>query len=348
MSCEILNFMSNKKHLFYENYDYIFVDINSLTVTPYLGIEKYQSSDRINISPFVETIKFYAGMKHVLPRSKFVFVFDGGISRNIKKIYPKYKQHRASRKTLGSFDFTGNKLYDYNCMLITQVLRHFGEIVIPSNLVSNESDFMIGYILKKVKEVNSNIRSLVISHDRDYLMTFDSNIHVIYKYTAPQMVRNYLIKNFDCICEIIDFPYLRNVEELIFHKALLGDVSDNIDKPFGIKSKTIVENYFTDCCMNDITITYESIIAHFSEKFKQESIIKKFESEFRRNIYITNIFNSDIILDTDKMKLDNIINTILYPENTKVEINLVKDFIIHYGLYFSGSDIEELFKFLKG
>ncbi len=348
MSCIILNFISNKKHLFYENYDYVFVDVNSLTVTPYLSIEKYQSTDRFNISPFVETIKFYANMKKVLPKTKFIFVFDGGISSKIKKIYPKYKMNRSSKRTKGVFDGIKSKSYDYNCMLITQALRYFGEIVIPSNVISNESDFMIGYILKNIKKVNDKLKMLVISHDMDYLMAFDENVHVIYKYTAPQMVKNYLIKSFDCICDILDYPYLRNVEELMFYKALLGDKSDNIEKPFGIRTKVPVENYFADCCMEDISITYESIIKHFSKKFKKESIIKKFESEFRRNLFITNIFNEDVISDVDRIKLNDIINNILYPENTKVEINLVKEFIMQYGLYFDEDDIDKLFKFLKG
>lgn len=287
-------------------------------------------------------------MKSVLKNTKFIFVFDGGISLAIKKIYPEYKANRNSKRSSGVFDGDVKKLYDYNCMLLYNFFTLLNEIVIPSNCVCNEADFVIGYILKNIQLVNNNIKSLVISKDKDYLLMFNERTHVIYKYISPTVRSNFLIKNFDCIGEILDFPYLRNIKELIFYKALMGDTGDNINKPFGIKTKVVIENFFTNCCMEDIEITYDSIVNYFRDKFKKENLVIRFEKEFRRNLFLVNVFNDEVIIDHDKFKLNNIIETILYPDNNKIEINLLKSFIADYGLYFHDEEFTKLFDFLIG
>jgi len=348
MECKKLGFISNKEHLYYEKYDYIFIDVSSMLIVPYLNLEKYQSTDRINITPFVETVKFYVNMKEVLPKTKFIFVFDGGISINIKKIYPTYKANRKSKRNTGTLDGNTNNLYDYNCMLIKQLFDYLNEIVISSNVINNEADFIIGYLIKNVKKENCKLKNLVVSHDKDYLLMYDENVHVIYKHFTPTVKCNYLIKNFDCISEIINFYYLRNVKELLYYKALMGDISDNIKKPFGITNKTPIENFFTNSCLEDKEISYTSILEYFNNKFKKIDLYNKFEKDFRRNIFLMNVFNEEIILDSDKIKLNKILNEILYPNNNKIEINLIKNFISEFGLYFDEEETNRLFKYLIG
>jgi 5'-3' exonuclease len=348
MNCNILNFVNNKKALFNKKYTYFFIDINSLTVTPFLGIEKYQSDDRINITPLIETLKFYTSMKQVLPNTHFIFAFDGGISMQIKKMYPKYKQNRSSKKTKSIFDGNSGNLYDYNVALICRLMNYFGETVIPSNLICNESDFMIGYLVNSVKEMVPDCNMLVMSHDHDYLMFQDKNVDVIYKYTAPSRAKYYHVQGIECICEIIDFPYLKNIHEFILFKALVGDKSDNIDKPFGLKTVTPVKNYFTDCYLDDIPVTYDNIISYFTKYFKNnDSIVSKFTNEFRRNLFMINVFNEEIISSLDKIKLNDILNDILLPKDKKIEINSIYDLFSDYGLYHTKEDIDQILNFFK-
>jgi hypothetical protein len=126
----------------------------------------------------------------------------------------------------------------------------------------------------------------------------------------------------------------------------MGDSSDNIKKPYGIKSKTIFENFFRDCYLDDIDVTYDSILQYFSKKFKTPQILSKFEKEFRRNLYICNIFNDDIISELDKVKLNKIFDDIIYPKDNKIQINSIQQFIKQYGLM-GESDSENLFKYLQ-
>ena len=347
MNCKELNFINNKKELSTKNYNYCIVDTNSLTVVPFLNSDQYQSTDRINITPFVKTIKFYVDMKCVLPNTKFIFVFDGGISSVIKKIFNKYKSNRSSRKTMSSFDGNKNKIYDYNVYLLEKILNYFNEIVIPGNFICNEADFICGYLIKNILNINNNNKILAISHDKDFLMTFKENVHVIYKYTAPSIVKNYYVDNFDCITEIIDFPYIKNIEEYILYKALIGDTSDNIDKPFGFKTIIPIKNLFTDSYLENKNLTYDSVSEYFKIYFNNDNIYNKFLIDFRRNLFLMNIFNDEIIADTDKIKLNNKLDDILYPERKEIEINSIYETILEYGLYFNEEEIDDIFKYLK-
>jgi 5'-3' exonuclease len=347
VNCTELNFINNKKEIFYEKYNYIIIDINSLTIVPYINSDKYQSSDRIIITPFVETIKFYIKLKSVLPNTKFIFIFDGGVSSIIKKIYPKYKLNRRNKNTMSILDGNKNNTIDYNTLLISTILGFFNEIVLPSNLIKNETDFIAGYILKSLLAENPELKILLMSHDHDYMQALSSNVHVIYKYTSKTRVTNYFIKNFECITEIIDFPYLKNIEEYVLYKSLTGDTSDNIDKPFGLKSVVPVKNFFTDSYIEGSPVTYESVLAYFKKYFKLDNVFNLFEKDFRRNLFITNIFNDDIISDNDKLTLNNKIDDILYPEVKDVEINSIYELILGHGLYFNEDELDELFKYLK-
>ena len=99
---------------------------------------------------------------------------------------------------------------------------------------------------------------------------------------------------------------------------------------------------FENCYIEDITITYEFIINYFSNKFKNENVIKKFTSDFRRNLLIMNIFNTDIISQNDKIKLNSYIDNIKYNTNDKIEINSVYDLFSKYGLYLEKKHIDKM------
>ena len=342
-----LNYKQNFKNI---QYNYILIDINSLTLIPYLKSEKYFSKDNINITPFIETVKLYANYKKYFPKAKFIFVIDGGISPTILKVYPDYKKNRNSKKfTSKSYDLTKNKnIYDYNVGLLMALFKEFKEIFI-SDIRRNEADFIIGYLINKL---SINNKCLVLSHDKDLLFTYNknNNVDVIYKYINMKYnkILYYYIDSFESLLQIIDFRYLKNEIELLYYRALIGDTSDSIYKPFGLKSKKIVNNMFESCYLENINITYEYIIEYFSKKFNNDRVLKNFTTDFRKNLLIMNIFNDDIILQNDKIKLNTYIDNIKYCCNDKIEINSIYKLFSKYGLYLEERHIDEMFKYLKG
>jgi len=347
MNCKIITNVNLLQNIKNKNYEYVVIDTNSLTIVPYLNSEKYISTDRIIISPFMETFKLYLNYKKILPNTKFIFVFDGGISPQILKIAPDYKKKRNSRRyTTG---VVGEKGYDYNIKLLSILFSYFNEVTI-SDIRRNEADFVIGYLVDDLSKFG---KCLVLSHDKDLLLTYNKNdnVDVIYKQTGTEYkVTNFLIDCQDCINHIIDFQYLRNTTELLYYRSLIGDTSDSIQRPFGLKSKVIVDNMFKDALMMDIEITYEYIIDYFTSKFKNMNsiVIEKFTNDFRRNIAIMNIFNKDIMSDSEQIKLNSYLDDIKYNINENIEINSVYELFDRYGLYLTKEDLDKTFKYLKG
>ena len=339
MTCKKINDLNIYNVLRGNDYKFILIDVNSLTIIPYLNSTKYLSNDNINITPFIETFKLYIRYKKVFKNSHFIFVFDGGISENILKVYPDYKKNRRTRKYLNS---RNNGIYDYNIKLCNLIFSMFNELVID-DIQRNETDFIIGRLLTKL----SSEKKLVLSHDQDYLLMLDDNTDIIYKEIKQPRVTYYYINNIDCICQLIKFEYLKNISELMYYKAMVGDKSDNITKPFGIKSKTIVNNMFYTFYMEEINVTYDRIIEYFAKKIKNETAFEKFKKTFRRNLYIINIFNNDIISDRDKLKINNHLNDFIYNNDDLVEINSIYEVFDKYGLFFTREDIDKIFKYLK-
>jgi len=352
MNCKIITSLNYKKLFKEKKYQYIIFDINSLTIVPFLNSNKYESHDHINITPLIETFKLFITYKKYFPDSHFIFVFDGGISPIITNVCPKYKTGRNSRRFRGearSINISKN-VYNYNILLLNKLFGLFGETAI-FDIVRNEADFIIGYL---VNELSKNDRCLVISHDKDLLLTYNknNNVDVIYKQIGKKntKVTYYFIDNFDCLLEIIGFNYLKNTNEFLFYKALLGDQSDKIPKPFGIKSKKIVTNMFEKTFIENINITYDYIIEYFKIKFKKlnPQVIDNFIKDFRRNLLIMNIFSDNIINDNDKIKLNSYINDIKYGLNSTISINSIYDFFEEYGLYLTKKDLDNTFNYLKG
>jgi 5'-3' exonuclease len=350
MNCKIISSLNYKKIFKDKEYKYIIFDINSLTIVPFINSKKYESNDHINITPFIETFKLFVTYKKYFPNSHFIFVFDGGISPLITDVFPKYKDGRQSRKFRGGQRGKSKAVYDYNVLLLNKLFDLFGETAI-SDIIRNESDFIIGYLVNKLSDVDN---CLVVSHDKDLLLTYNknNNVDVIYKQIGKKntKVTYYFIDNFDCLLEIVGFNYLKNTNEYLFYKALLGDTSDKIPKPFGIKSKKIVNNMFEKTFMEDINITYEYIVEYFKIKFKKlnPQVIDNFIKDFRRNLLIMNIFSDNIISDNDKIKLNSYINNIKYGLNSTISINLIYDFFEEYGLYLTKTDLDNTFNYLKG
>lgn len=352
MNCTIINNLNLIKSFKNKSYNYIVIDTNSLTIVPYLKSDKYVTNDRIIITPFMETFKLYLNYKKIFPHAKFIFVFDGGISPTIFKLFPDYKKNRRSRKytSTTTANLTGNKVYDYNIQLLNILFGYFNEVSI-CDINRNESDFIIGYIIDKL---SIESKCLVMSHDRDLLFSYDknNNVDVFYKQTgtSDQRVTNFLIESQDCINHIFDFQYLKNIKELLYYRALIGDTSDGIPKPFGIKSKVIVDNMFKDTFMMDNEVTYDYIVEYFKIKFKGMNpvVFERFQEDLRKNIAVMNIFNSDIISDTEKIKLNSYIDEIQYDVNGKIEINSIYELFEKYGLYLTKEDLDKTFKYLKG
>ncbi|MEY2702454.1 MAG: hypothetical protein RLY43_1087, partial [Bacteroidota bacterium] len=270
MNCKTVNKLNLEKSFKGLSYDYIIFDTNSLTIVPYLNSSKYVSSDNINITPFIETFKMYLNYKKLFPDTRFIFVFDGGISPILLKMLPDYKKSRKSRKFTPNHNASsGGKIYDYNIKLINILMGYFNEVVID-DIDRNESDFIIGYL---IDNLSSNSECLVYSHDKDLLLAHNhnENVDVLYKQSSlidgQYRTTNYLVDSQDCINHIFDFQYLKNVKELLFYRALIGDTSDDITKPFGIKSKTIVNNMFQDAYLEDQEVTFDYVMNYFGNKF---------------------------------------------------------------------------------
>ncbi len=340
MTINILTDVNFKKIFRTKSYDYILFDINSLTIVPYLNNEKYLSHDRIIITPFIETFKLYIKYKFIFPNARFIFIFDGGISENILKLYPTYKSNRHSRRYTG---IKSNSVYDYNIGLLTYLFEYLNELAI-SDINRNESDFICGYIIKRVHDK----KILTLSHDRDFLMMFNEYTDVIYKDITKERVNYFLIDCVDNLCHIMDYQYLKTTSDLLFYRALVGDVSDNITKPFGITSKKLVTNMFEQFYMNDIQITYELIVEYFNKKFRSDNIRDKFINDFRKNLYIMNVFNDDVISDFDKIKINNHLDEFMFTTDNKIEINLIYELFDKYGLFFSKDELDKIFNYLEG
>lgn len=352
MNCKIINKINLLQNFKEKDYKFILIDTNSLTIVPYLKSEKYMSTDRIIISPFMETFKFFLNYKKIFPDAKFIFTFDSGISPVILKIFPDYKKNRHSRRYTPSTssNISGSLVYDYNIKLLINLFEYFNEHTI-FDIKRNEADFIIGYLSDDLSKIG---KCLVISHDKDLLLTFNKNdnIDVVYKQTGMKdtKVTNFLVDTQDCVNHIMDFQYLQNTKDLLYYRALCGDSSDSIPKPFGIKSKTIIQNMFKDCFMMDIEVTYEYIVSYFKEKFKKmnEVVIERFEDDLRKNIAIMNVFNKEIINDNDKIKLNYHLDEIKYNLNNKIEINSIYELFEKYGLYLSKDDLDKTFEYIKG
>jgi len=348
--CKFITNLNYKKNFNNKKYDYILIDINSLTLVPYLNSEKYFSKDNINITPFIETIKLYANYKKYFPKAKFIFAIDGGISPTILKVYPDYKKNRNSKKyTSKHYNSTICKnIYDYNVGLLIALFDKLQEFFIY-DIRRNEADFIIGYIANKLSKNN---KCLILSHDKDLLFAYNknNNIDIIYKYINMKYnkVLYYYVDSFECLLHIIDFRYLKNEIELLYYRSLVGDTSDSIKKPFGLKSKKIVNNMFENCYLENINVTYEYIIGYFSEKFNNKKVLDNFIVDFRRNLLIMNIFNENIILQNDKIKLNAYIDDVKYKNNEKIEINSIHSLFSKYGLYLEKDNINKMFKYLKG
>lgn len=347
MTCKNINNLNIKSTINNKKYNYVIIDLNSLTIVPYLTTSKYLSNDNINISPFIESLKFYTLYKKVFKDSKFIFVIDGGISPSITNIYPKYKANRNSRKYTQSTQniLTTKDTYDYNVGLINNLFTYLGEYVI-SDISRNEADFIIGYILNKISENNN---CLVISHDKDLLYTYNkNNTDFIYKQIKEKIVNYIYVDNFECLLNILNFEYIKNEVEVLYYRSLIGDTSDNIDKPFGINSSKIVNNLFYDCYINNIEIDYNYIVNYFTNKFsKNNTIIDKFVKDFRRNLFIMNIYNEEIFTTSEKIKLSSYIDIIKFSLNSKMEINMVYNLFDKYGLYLSKEEVSNMINFIK-
>lgn len=324
-------------------YKYIVLDVNSLTIVPYISDYSY-TIRRMNITPAIRTIELYTKLKSIYPKAKFIFSIDNGISTNMKKIYPDYKGHRRhSMKSnlMLSLGEKSNNVYRYNISLLGKILIPLSEYF---SIEPGEADFKIGFILKTLVydyKIDPN-DILTISGDRDLILTTELS-NFLYKSRTKNKGVNYYFfskENFICFSKIIGIP-LSNPKEYLYYKALIGDKSDNIPSILSPKkAHNLIQSILEEKCNN---ITYQDIVERLNKSFKTEA-----EKSFKINMFLTNLtiinlFNEEILSEGEKIQI--IQN---FKRNNEITFNK-KELIEHYTNLFK-LDLsflkEPFFKFL--
>ena len=309
-----------------ENFKYIILDINSLTVVPYISDYTY-AVRRMTVTPAIRTIELYTKLKSIYPKSKFIFVVDNGISSKMKKIYPEYKGHRRhSMKSnlMLSLGESSNNAYRYNISLIGKFIIPLGEYF---SIEPGEADFKIGYILKLLtEEYNVSPKDiLTIAGDKDLILTTELSDFLFKSRTKNKGVVYYYFSKENFIC----FSKLENVtisspKEYLYYKSLIGDKSDNIPSILTPKKAlNFLQSLYEEKCEG---FTYKDVVEKLNKLFKTEAERKLKVNMFLTNLFVVNLFNDEIFSDSEKLQIVN--NLKRYVINKEVEFD--KEEILTY------------------
>jgi len=231
-----------------------------------------------------------------------IVVWDGQKSERRLKLYPDYKGNRAPKTDQEKHDKEAYfKVWNIQKTLLNEILPTLG--FLPITFAKKEADDVIYQI---VKLYHNKEDVLVVSEDSDMvqLITHFPSVKVY------QPIKKQVISK-DNFKEVVGVP----VETFIYHKAMMGDKTDNIKGVNGVGEITS-QKYLSQVDVKDVNNSLYSIASKANEKF-QESKGKKGIRDaklFRgwgtlaRNLELVDL-SREPFLDSELQVLSNVINS---------------------------------------
>jgi 5'-3' exonuclease len=165
--------------------------------------------------------------------TRVVIIWDGkGGSANRKNINPNYKAQRANSRIThwGLYDTKEEETE----ALISQLYRtqDYLECLPVQQMILEklEADDIIAYLANRASSAGKKVT--IVSSDKDFLQLVDNNIEVY----APVKKKTFTKDNIFEELQVLPINY--NIV-----KALLGDISDNIQGVRGLGIKTIISEF---------------------------------------------------------------------------------------------------------
>lgn len=266
-------------------------------------------------------LKFIDRMTTDFCPSKIVVVWEnGGPSSRRKKISSTYKANRTKLKELKKIQNGQESMRDVLALddenrilqltILTNILKNTPvcQIFIPDT----ECDDIIGY-LAKYKFRNINSKKIIVSNDKDFYQLLDNPMIEIYDHSKKTIITSKQVLE----------KFSISPRNYCLAKAVVGDVSDNVEGVPGIGFKTLSKR-FPSLANETEDVDIDSILnqaRELAEALKTKSL--KFLSEMidsekliRRNwdlMYLdsstlsaSQISKIDYIIDNHQPKMDKL------------------------------------------
>ena len=296
----------NQEHL-HRNSKVLIVDGLNLFIRTFSAIPTLNENGE-HIGGLSGFLKSLAATIRMINPTRVVVVFDGkGGSYRRRKIYPNYKEGRATKSRLNRVAGFENleeeqKSMRYQLFRIYSYLQHLPVSIISIDNI--EADDVIAYLTAYFEE-----KSVILSNDRDFLQLVSDRVNVYLPTKKKMYTPENLLEETGIWCE-----------NFILYKSLLGDKSDNIKGINGIGEKTILKNF--PMLSEKRKIDLENFVQFcilYDGKLKAMNELKNNIEVFKTNHRIMQLHDVDIA-QTYKSNIRQIIDGEIQPMN-KIELD---------------------------
>lgn len=304
---------------------YIFIDGMNIFVRHYLVNETLNAKSE-PIGGVVGFLKFVDYITRIsTPAKVFVVWESGGGSARRRSIFKEYKKDRGKIKELkkihnGTASIRDQLAYDQECKIrqLSLVYRLLKNTPVCQVFVSGtECDDIIAYLVKQ-QFGSDPTEKIVVSGDKDFYQLLEDSTVKIYEPAKRQLLTG------DWVFE----KYNIAPRNFCLARALVGDVSDNLEGVPGVGLKTVAKRFpqvadrTKDVTIDDILKTCnEQIAAKAKQKVFQQ--VKEAEELVRRNWKL--MFLSSNMMSAKE--ITKISYTVENHEPKMNKVNLIKEVI---------------------
>lgn len=289
-----------QKVIEYISPEYILLDINSLTIVPYLITKDYIKIRNVNIRPVIETLKFVCHIKYVSKnlkqQPKIVAFMDNGLLTNLKKMQYKMHRYHTVRRNIYSIPYDTNNSYSFAMQFLNKVFNSSKNI---SFISLYENDFVIAYFTYNLHSQGKNV--LVISADRDYLCLNDIAPVGFYNNGTK---KTYIAtkNNTECLSEIVGVKIKYPIMATLY-LSLMGN--EGKFQKSRVLSKRKIQNLFEKLYKDE---NFTKDLAYSTQLFdyikKYVAISEQDENKLKRNFYAMYLLNFNLLTLEEKKTLD--------------------------------------------
>lgn len=232
-------------------YNKIIVDGNNFLYRAYYIQRPPQLVNDVNTTPLHQFFYMLKSLKETYAAEEMYITWDKRINsggENFRKNLAAYKEQRLETEDT-------QKIWDL-CDIIQDIIPYFGiHTILPYNL---EADDVIGFLAEQKGS------SLIVSSDKDMFQLVNDETHILHRKNVVTL------DNFE---EIVGVPK----EHFILYKAIMGDVSDNIEglEKYGpVRSKKLAgEILATGATVENLIYDSDNVHLHAISKAQKEKII---------------------------------------------------------------------------
>ena len=266
------------------------------------------------VGGYIGFLKSLAYIIRTIAPSRIVIVFDGaGGSMRRKKIYNEYKSNRSKIKKYNR-EMSSDGVNEEESLILQfkRLLDYLYSLPVTIITIDNiEADDTIAYI-KTNMQYN---KCVIVSNDKDFCQLIDDGRCTVFDPISKTIInQSTLIEKYNC-----------SPKNFIYYKALLGDVSDNINGVKGIGKKTISSKF-------DFLSRLERIEIDEFYDLLDEKTFNKLNDDidvFARNIDLMDL-SSPIIDVKSTMTIRNLFTDFKY--TNRLDLLTLKQYIVNDGV----------------